>query len=137
MIVPEIQKLLEEIYELPFLLKVEKIFEEEKKYKKSDFYKNYKIPLINLYEKFEAYQRANKNLKEELDTWIETIVEKLTVFIQEADTDLIASKIGEFLESIEANEKVTEFINNLLENFDVKQLEKLAQDFEEGVKNLK
>jgi len=41
MIVPEIQKLLEEIYELPFLLKVEKIFEEEKKYKKSDFYKNY------------------------------------------------------------------------------------------------
>lgn len=133
----ELQDLLEETYELPFLWKIERLFEEEKEYKKSDFFKKYKIPLVVLYEKFEAYQRSNKNLKEELDVWIEEIIDKLTDFIKKADTDLIVSKIGDFLESANASEKVTDFINNLLDNFDVKQLEKLAQDFEEGIKNLK
>lgn len=129
--------LLEEIYELPFLMKIEKIYEEEKIYKKSDFYKQYKISLINLYEKFELYQRANKDIKEEFDVWIDGILGKINHFIKEADTDLIALKIGEFLESVDANETIVNFINDLLENFDVSKVEELAKSFQKEVNNLK
>jgi hypothetical protein len=119
----ELQMLLEEIYELPFLLKIESIFERDRDYKKSEFYKNYKIPLTTLYEKYEVYQRAS--------------LDKITSFINNADTEVIVSKIRELLDSIEKEEGVKELINKLLERFDVDQIKKLTEQFQEDIAKIK
>jgi len=133
----EINILLEEIYELPFLLKVEKISESERDYRKSDFYKTHKIPLATLYEKFEMHQSLNRDIKNDLEIWLDRILSKLTDTIYNIDTDLLADKIEEFMDSLGNNERIVEFIVELLEKFDIKKIEELANRFEQEAKKFK
>lgn len=133
----ELNMLLEEIYELPFLVKIERIYEEDKIYKKSDFYKKYKIPFITLYEKFEMYQRSNRDLKEELQTWINEIIEKLVSTVKDADTGVLVNKIEEFIDAADGSETIVGLIKDLLESFDIERIQKLADEFQEEVKDLK
>lgn len=126
MSITELHILLEEVYELPFLLKIEKLFEKEKEYKKSDFYKKYKIPIITLYEKFELSYRGERKLADQLNQVIE-----------ETDTELLIQKIEEFLDKMGSSEKLIDLLNSLLEKLDISNLEKLADQFQEGIEKLK
>lgn len=126
MSITELHILLEEVYELPFLLKIEKLFEKEKEYKKSDFYKKYKIPITTLYEKFELSYQGERKLADQINQVIE-----------ETDTDFLIEKVEEFIEKFGSNDKVVDFLNNLLEKLDISHLEKLAEQFQEGIDKYK
>jgi hypothetical protein len=69
----ELQMLLDELYTESFLESIEMIYEKESEYKKSSFYKQTKIPLIQLYEKYFQYRMLNYSMQEKFNDFIKEI----------------------------------------------------------------
>jgi hypothetical protein len=69
----ELQQLLDNIYELSFLESILLIQEKDSLYKKSDFFKQTKIPLVNLYEKYFIYMNSKYSIEDKLNDFITKI----------------------------------------------------------------
>jgi hypothetical protein len=75
----QLLELLEKIYSLSFLESILEIQKQELAYKKSDFFKQTKIPLNVLYEKFFIYNNTRYGFDEKMNEFITNIdIEKLT-----------------------------------------------------------
>ncbi|MFW6029392.1 MAG: hypothetical protein ACOCRO_03980, partial [Halanaerobiales bacterium] len=85
----EIQTMLERAYNSTFLDSIEFLSKREKQYKKSDFYKQTKIPLFTLYEKYFAYHTAKLELVDQLNE----------VFVN-FDTEYAVEKIEQFIDEL-------------------------------------
>jgi hypothetical protein len=116
----EINVMLEEAYEKEFLDMILFLKKEEKEYKTSEFYKETKIPLMELYKNYFEYKKSQENF-----------IEK---YIKDLNEDLIEEKISLIIDKLENNELIKEKLNQFLGTFN---LEQLVQESEELFKNLK
>ena len=118
----EIQLLLEQAYESTFLDSIELLKNKNKDYKKSNFYKETRIPLAQLYQSFFAYQKTNMD-----------IADKINHYLNNIDTDIIVNKMTDFIE----NDKVKEIINVIIEKFDFEKLMEASEELNKSIQNLK
>lgn len=122
----ELQLILDEAYQKSFLDKIEFLTEKDKEYKRSDFFKLTKIPLLTLYEKFDMYKTRKKGLADEF-----------AEFIAQIDTEQVTEKIAEFIESAEENKKIVETLNDIIENFNYQKIIDVAAEVQEELNKLK
>lgn len=122
----DIQLLLDEIRERNFLNSIELIYKKNPEYKKSDFYKNTRIPLEILYEKYFHFYNANYSL-----------TEKMEAFIEGVNPDTLSNIIISTLEKLESNENFKEKIIKILENFNIEELMKQNEEIDKLIKDLK
>jgi hypothetical protein len=69
----DIQSLLNELYDKPFLELIEALSQKESEYKKTSFYKQTKIPLALLFEKYLQHKTLQYSLKEQVKDFIEEV----------------------------------------------------------------
>jgi hypothetical protein len=69
----QLQNLLDDLYNESFLDSIEIIYEKESLYKKSNFYKQTKISLAQLYEKYFQYRMLNYSMQEKFNDFIAEI----------------------------------------------------------------
>jgi len=107
----QIQQLLEKAYSSHFLNSIELLVEKESEYKKSDFFKQTKIQLFTLYEKFFVYQESKYSLSNKIDE-----------FINDIDTEKLELLVVDLLERINKNSRIGELMAQLLKNFNLDAL---------------
>lgn len=122
----EIITLLEEIYEEDFLNSITFLLEKEPEYKKSAFYKKTKISLPQLYEKYFVYKNAKYSFED-----------KMNEFITNIDIDKLTNLTLEWLEKLQNNERISQTISKVLENFDFSYLEKNNEDLKQLLEQFK
>jgi ubiquinone biosynthesis protein Coq4 len=122
----QLQQLLEKAYNSHFLESIEILIEKETEYKKSDFFKQTKISLFVLYEKFFAYQESKYSLSNKIDE-----------FINDIDTDKLSELLVEALDKISTNERLKEMISKFLENFDLDKLIGNSEELQAVLKDFK
>lgn len=118
----EIFALLEEVYQESFLDSILTLKENEKEYKKSEFYKTTRIPLIKLYESYYSYKKANYGLIDQLDAWLENI-----------DESIIEEKLLNLINSLKSNEVV----QDLMKSFSLEGLKEQEAELEKTFEELK
>ena len=117
----QLQELLEEAYESTFLQSIELLMKNEKDYKQSNFFKQTKIPLTILYEKFFQYKKSSMPLFDEIAKAISNL-----------DVDVLVNKLEEFIVKAEEKERIVDTLNQIIENFNY---EALIKQGEEVMKN--
>ena len=122
----ELQMLLDDLYNSSFLDSIEIIYEKESEYKKSSFYKQTKIPLIQLYEKYFQYRMLNYSMQE-----------KFNDFIREIDIKQMIETGLNWLEQLENTERVNQLITKVLENFDLDYIKNNNEELKELLQNFK
>jgi hypothetical protein len=122
----QLQQILQKAYEETFLSRMELLVESDKEYKKSDFFKNTKISLFDLYNQYETYL-ANKNM----------IIDEFNAFIEKLDTEIVVQKISEFLTDIEKDKKIVEILNDIIEYFSTEKVSEYATMIQEAIDKIK
>lgn len=122
----EIQQLLEEAKDKNFLSSIELLTINESNYKKSDFYKQTRIPLLSLYEKYFVYHESKYSVSE-----------KINQFLYDFDNDELADKIVDTFEKLQKNERIIKFISKVLEKFDLDAILKDGDSIREIATKLK
>lgn len=127
MTVLELQLFLDDLSELSFLSAILEINKKEKQYKNSEFFKQTRIPLLSLYEKYLQYVTLSKDRIEEIALAIESLdlnrfSDKLAeLVLKTLDKETIQKRIEEFSkdfnleELLEQNEELEEIVNKLKE----------------------
>ena len=118
----EIFELLQEAYNESFLDSILVIKENEKEYKKSDFYKTTRIPFLQLYKMYYEKTKADYGIVEQFDFWLRNL-----------DENTIQEKIAGVITKLKDNEDMKE----IFESFDIKELEKEREKIEQDFKNMK
>jgi len=116
----QLQLILDEAYTKTFLEKIEFLVENDKNYKKSEFFKNTKIPLLELYKNFEQYKNSQNDLIDEFNDFIEGI-----------NIDIVIEKIREFINKVEDDETIVEKLNDFIDNFNVEKVSEYATQIKE------
>lgn len=122
----ELQLLLEQLYNETFLDCIKIINEKESIYKKSEFFKQTKIPLSTLYEKYFIYANSKYSIEE-----------KLNDFITKIDTERLADLSLDWIDQIEKSEKFNKVFDLILQKFDLSRLQETQQEIEELVSDIK
>jgi transcriptional/translational regulatory protein YebC/TACO1 len=122
----EIYDLLDTIYEANFLDSIEIITEEESKYKKSEFYKQTKVPLATLCEKYFHWRNSENSIKDELLS-----------FVYNLDEDAVVKTLTNLIKKLESSEDVQRIVEAIAESLDPKDLKNLSEEFQETVSKLK
>lgn len=112
----DIQLLLEEAAKSTFLGAVDLLQQKEGEYKKSNFYKINKIPLLILFENYAKWDS------------FQTKINPLNNFVDEFDTTKIVSKIKEIFEKLSEDEAIREFFSELSKNFDYEQIKEMGDE---------
>ena len=121
----QLQLVLEEAYKRTFLDKIEYLTDQDKDYKKSEFYKKTKIPLLELYKNFDAYKSKGLDLAKEFNDFVEGI-----------NLDNVMELIKEFIEKLEKDEKIVDVLNNLVENFNYEKISDIATMVQEELNKI-
>lgn len=122
----ELQILLDDLYSESFLDSIEIIYKKDPEYKKSSFYKETKIPLIQLYEKYFQYRVLQYSMQE-----------KFNDFIAKIDINQMI-KIGlNWLENFENTERVNQLIGKIMENFDLDYIKNNNNELKDLLENFK
>lgn len=121
----QLQMILEDAYKRTFLDKIEFLIEQDKDYKKSDFFKKTKIPLLELYKSFDAYKSKGLDLAKEFNDFIEGI-----------NVDNVIELLKEFIEALEQDKKISEVINDIIENFNYEKISDIATMIQEEMQKL-
>lgn len=116
----QLQTILNSAYKKTFLDKIEYLMENEKDYKRSEFFKNTKIPLLTLYEKFDIYQSKGFN-----------IIDEFNDFVEGLDMNMVAEKLSDFIDAAEKNKKIVDTINDLINNFNYEKISEIATEIQE------
>jgi len=122
----EIQLLLDEAKDSDFLNSIEILDEKQSEYKKSDFFKKTRIPLLSLYEKYFAYYESQYS-----------ITKKINEFIYELDKEELANLLVGVVEKLNDNNRFKEIVSKALEQFDINALIANNEDFKKAVSDLK
>lgn len=122
----QIQGMLEKAYNLTFLEAIEMLSKERKKYEKSEFYKESRIPLLKLYESYFMYTQQRYG-----------IFNKISDIIESIDKDLINEKVTEILETLSNNDSVNKFLNEIFEKFNMADLLEQNEELKELIKKVK
>lgn len=122
----ELQILLEELYEESFLDLIEKIYKKEPEYKKSNFYKETKIPLNTLFEKYFQHRTTQFSMKEKIEDFISDIN-----FGSLLDSALI------WIENKENQERIEKLLLKLLEKFDLNNLGEESEELKSFLEEFK
>ena len=121
-----LQQILQKAYNETFLSRMELLIETDKDYKKSEFFKNTKISLFDLYNQYETYL-ANKNM----------IIDEFNAFVEKLDTEVLVKKVSEFLADIEKDKKIVEILNDIIEYFSTEKVSEYASLIQEAVDKIK
>ena len=121
----QLQLVLEEAYKRTFLDKIEYLADQDKEYKKSEFYKKTRIPLFELYQNFDKYKSKGLDLAKEFNDFVEGI-----------DLDNVIELIKEFIEKLEKDEKIVDVLNNLIENFNYEKISEIATVVQEELNKI-
>jgi type I restriction-modification system DNA methylase subunit len=122
----QLQLVLQKAYNKSFLDKIEYLIEQEKEYKRSEFFKLARIPLLTLYEKYDQYTRSR-----------EFIADQFNEFVDAIDSENVVKKLGDILEEIEKEKRIVDILNDLVENFNVEKVSEYATQIQEAAKSLK
>ena len=126
MTILEIQTLLDNLAEKSFLESILEIKKNEQDYKKSDFFKNTKMPLAVLYEKYLQYAMLTANK-----------VEELALALESLDLTIFADQIAALLEGVLDNDSIKKRTEAFQENFDLEKLLQENENLEEAINKLK
>lgn len=121
----QINALLEKAYKSNFLDSIEILAKENKKYKQSDFFKNTRIPLQELYKLYVQNQVLKRTLFDQIDE-----------FIVNFNAEVAAEKSIEFLEKLDRNEKFQEIIEKIINGLDPEKIVKYTDQIQEVLKDL-
>jgi len=113
----DIQSLLNELYDKPFLELIEALSQKESEYKKTSFYKQTKIPLALLFEKYLQHKTLQYSLKEQVKD-----------FIEEVDFENVLDNALDWVEKPENQQRIEQVFSKLLQKF---SLDSLAEESEE------
>jgi len=116
----QLQLILDEAYKKTFLDTIEFLIEHDKDYKKSEFFKNSKISILELYKNFELYKNSKT-----------AIVDEFNDFIEGINTDIIINKIKEFINNIEDDQTLVEKLNEFIDNFNIEKVGEYATQIKE------
>ena len=122
----ELQILLEELYEKSFLDLIETIYKKEPEYKKSNFYKQAKIPLNTLFEKYFQHRTTQFSMKEKIEDFIRDIN-----FESLLDSALI------WIENQENQERIEKLLIKLLEKFNLNNLGEESEELKAFLEEFK
>jgi hypothetical protein len=122
----QLQQILQKAYEETFLSRMELLVDSDKDYKKSEFFKNTKISLFDLYNQYETYL-ANKNM----------IIDEFNAFIEKLDTEIVVEKLSEFLTDIEKDKKIVDILNDIIEYFSTEKVSEYATMIQEAIDKIK
>lgn len=115
-------KVLDEAYYEDFLDSVLVIKRNEKEYKLSDYYKETKIPLMELYKNYYQYKKSEDDLIGQLTYWFDNL-----------DEAKVEEKIASVITKLRNNEDLKEFFAN----FSLDRLEEQKEELEGALKDLK
>lgn len=118
--------LLEEIKEALYLDKILIIKQNEKKYKKSDFFKATRVPLMQLALGYETYYERRYNAPKMVENAIRGM-----------GSDVIAEKIVESFNLALQDDSIKTIINNVGEFFDYKNIQESAEELKTNIQSLK
>lgn len=121
----EIKILLEELEGLDFLPLMEKIFEEEREYKKSLFFKKTRISLSQLFRDFTSWKRNQTSL-------FKKIIKEI-----EENEDVILERIHSIIDKANSDPDIVGGIQNLIGDFNLEELEEYTQELKGEIENLK
>lgn len=122
----QIRELLEKAYGAQFLDSVELLLESNKDYVKSEFYKNTRIPLVELYKNYALHRQSTNDLLAQIDK-----------FILEFNVDIAIEKINELIIKLDENEKFKEILSKIIDNLNPEKIEVLQKQIEEVMNNFK
>lgn len=122
----QIQILLDEIKDEPFLQKVVKIKENDKRYRESEYFKTTKISLAELYKNYEIYYQTRYGQGEAIAEAIHNI-----------DIEIITDKVLEALVNLETKQPIQEMIQKVLDIFDLKEIQKNSEELKKEIQDLK
>ena len=122
----ELDKILKDASRLGFIEAIELIKFNEPAYKKSDFFKIHKIPLLQLYKEYFMWDKAQRDL-----------VLEFSEYVKNFDYQLIIDKLLEFLKEINENPEIMEKIEGLVEKFDPKALDGMMDGLQREIAKLK
>ena len=121
----QLLELLEKIYSLSFLESILEIQKQELVYKKSDFFKQTKIPLNVLYEKFFIYNNTRYGFDE-----------KMNEFITNIDIEKLTNLTLEWIQKLNEDEKVMNLLKKVFERFNVSELEEIKEEINGIISNV-
>lgn len=122
----ELKQLLQRASRQSFLEAIEIIYENEAQYKKSAFFKKTRIPLLQLYQNFYSWEKAEFNILDELKHELENFdVQKIVDFAAKA------------VEAINESPEISEKIKDFLDGFNLQALDGLLVDIQEELSKTK
>lgn len=119
-------EVLEKIYSLSFLESILEIQKEEANYKKSNFFKQTKIPLSTLYEKFFIYKNSRYGFDQ-----------KINDFITNIDVNKLTDLALDWIEKLEQDEKFKNILQKIFDKFNVSDLETIKEDINTIITDVK
>ena len=122
----QIQIMLEKAYKENFLDKILFLKEQETQYKKSSFFKQTKISLMELYKNFDIYTTQKLGL-----------TYKIEDFINGTDFDKLGDEIISLLQNIVEDERFEGFLNKVIESFDFEIIKKQSEELDKVLKTMK
>ena len=122
----EIQLILEKAYESNFMDSIEILTQANKEYIKSDFYKETKTSLAELYKQYYVYAQSQYSF-----------ASKAREFLNSIDSDELLEKIVNLITKLENNPEVQRILQIIAENFDVQSLGLQSEDLKKLIKQLK
>lgn len=121
----EIQNLLERLSRLRYIDAIEELYKTEKKYKAGTFFKNYKIPLVQLFKEYFAWGQYKRDIVDELDQYLRNL-----------NFDFIIEKISNLLTKINEDPTIIAKFEGIFDKFNVGDLEGYIDKIQKEVKNL-
>lgn len=122
----EILILLKEIYNTDFLNTFILLKQNSKKYKKSQFYKETKISLSELYKYYYTYVQGQYGL-------LNQIIDAIRLL----DKDMVIEKINDIFSNLEKSGKMQDILNKIFNQFNIQSLLDTSKEFKESLQDLK
>lgn len=122
----ELNKLLQQASNMDFLDAIELLKSNEKQYRKMEFYKISKIPLLQLYQSYYLWKKSKA-----------TLANQIMGAIEEFDLDVVVNKIIELLDRIDEDPEIMGKVEKALSNFNPESLEGLAEKLQKEIKKIK
>ena len=121
-----IQSLLDELYEKPFLEVIQTLSQKESEYKKSDFYKQTKIPLNTLFEKYFQHRATQFSMKEKIED-----------FIREINFESILDSALVWIENEDNQARIEKLLNKVLQKFNLDNLQEESEELKNFLEEFK
>lgn len=121
----EIQNLLERLSRLRYIDAIEELYKAEKEYKAGTFFKNHKIPLVQLFKEYLAWGQYKRDVVDELDQYLRNL-----------NFDFIIEKISNLLTKINEDPTIIAKFEGIFDKFNVGDLEGYIDKIQKEVKNL-